>query len=279
MKLISLPTQFNWHFTERGSNETVTTHGNLLVINENIKKKVFQPQVNCVCKRNCAQKIDVSRQQKIFDEFTKPSENWSSQTKLLRSLVTSKSVEPKLSPVINLKKRVNAHEYFLIDESGSLTTVCVSFFVKVFQITRKRVINAVSSAQKNPLAFELRGRFKRKRDISIDGKYLKEFIDKFVTYESSNHTLDSNTKYLHPRLTLRRMYQLYQESCVSAERNMLSDRIFRKVFKNDFNLNFVNFAKPKCAECNPKPKELGRFVQSVAAFDQKEQEKKNIMTC
>lgn len=93
----------------------------------------------------------------------------------------------------------------------------------------------------------------------------------FVTYESK---LTSNTRYLHPRLTLRRMYQLYQESCVIADRKMLSESIFRKIFKNDFMLSFVNFSKPKCKVCNAKKKQPGRFVQSTLAFEQKEQQAK-----
>lgn len=261
------------------SNEADTNETNVLVPDkctqsQKSKEKTFQAQVNCVCKRECATKICVSRQQEIFEEFTKLRENWPQQTKLLRSLVVTKPVKEKLNPVIKLKNRDNIHEYHLIDESGALTPVCLSFFVNVFQISRKRVVNAVSSIRKNPLAIDQRGSGRKNQIDILDVKHLKEFIGELVTYESSRNNLESINKYLHPRITLRRMYQLYQELCVQANRTMLSESAFRKVFSSDFKLKLVNFAKPKCEICKPKKKEPGHFVQSTSYFEKQEQNTK-----
>lgn len=162
-------------------------------------KKTFYVQVSCTCKRNCAQQIDVLRQKEIFDEYTK-SNDWPSQTKFLRSLVSIQPVKSKLNPMIELKKRENNYEYHFINESGSLTRVCLSFFLRVLQINQSKVFRAVDSINKNPQAKENRGGAKSRRTDSSDLKNVKEFIHKFVSYDSSSKPQKSNIKCLHPRL-------------------------------------------------------------------------------
>lgn len=62
---------------------------------------------------------------------------------------------------------------------------------------------------------------------------------KFITYESCIDFQKANTQYLHPRVNIRKMYQLYAESCVFQNRPILSETIFRVVFKTNFELSLV----------------------------------------
>lgn len=240
--------------------------------NRQLIHKNFQAQQNCVCKRECAKNIGIDQQRAIFERFSK-LHKYSNQTQFLRGLVITKPTKTNLEPIINLKNRNVAYDYHLTNEDGLLTPVCQSFFINVLQINKNKVQRAVSSACKNPTAIERRGRLKKKRVDNVDVKYLKDFIGKFVTYASSCNSAKSHIKYLHPRLTMRRMYQLYQENCVSENRNILSDTSFRKILKSDFNLKLFTFAKPKCKACNSMDKIPGRFVRNIAAFEKQETEK------
>lgn len=55
------------------------------------KRKAFNAQVHCVCKRKCAERIDVVTQKDIFDEFI--CMKWSKKTIFIRNIVTRKRVE------------------------------------------------------------------------------------------------------------------------------------------------------------------------------------------
>lgn len=123
------------------------------------EKKFFQLQINCQCKRKCADQIDVLKQQEIFEELNKKND-WPNQTRFLRSLISQKPQKEKLDPIIGEKKKENSYAYHFIDEKGSLTRVCLSFFTKVLQISRSKVFRAVDTIKKNPDAIEKRGKAK-----------------------------------------------------------------------------------------------------------------------
>lgn len=69
------------------------------------EKKPFQLQINCSCKRKCAEQIDVLKQQQIFEKFLKKND-WPSQTRLLRSLI---SVQPQKEKLERSRKRIVMH--------------------------------------------------------------------------------------------------------------------------------------------------------------------------
>lgn len=210
-------------------------------------QKKFDAQVNCVCQKGCATHIDVMRQMHIFEEFNK-LETWPKQTLFIRSLIVMNPVKENLNPIIVHRKKENVYNYHFIDEKGSLTQVCSSFFVKVLQIKRKQVFRAMSSMKTNPNAIERRGSSRSSKNACLNKQYLKEFIDKFVTYENRH----SSVKYLHPRLNIRKMYQFYQENCVFRKRNILSEAVFRCVFKSKFEFSFVRRTKSNCDVCQMK---------------------------
>lgn len=235
------------------------------------EKKTLKVQIGCPCKRECSEQIDVLRQQDIFNEYHKTSD-WPSQTRFLRSLVSVRPIKNKLDPVIALKKKDNSYQYHFINESGSLTQVCLQFFLKVLQIDRCKVFRAVDSINKNPCAKENRGGATTHRTSSADMKFLKEFIQKFVVYESSSKPQKSSPKYLHPRLFLRQMYLLYSEDCAFKKRKTISDTTFRKVV-HDSKLKLFRKSQQKCEQCkdgddlndesNAEPNEHIKIVKSV----------------
>lgn len=224
----------------------------------------FCAQINCKCKKDCAKKIDVVKQQDAFEKFSK-MKKWSQQTRFLRSLISSKPVAEKLNPIIDKKKRENVHIYHLFNESGSLTSVCLSFFTKVLQISRSKVFRSIKSLKTNPKAIERRGSANRKSSAT-DMKYVREFIGKFVAYPSRYNAHKTNLRYLHPRLTIRRMYQLYSESCAFKNRKILSESIFRRVLST-FELSLNKPQHPKCEICDTK----GKLI-----FNEKAIEEQNI---
>lgn len=229
--------------------QTISHHKKDIMKKLKKQKKEFKAQINCLCKRDCCGNIDVERQREIFENYSK-LRKWSAQTQFLRMLVSKKPIKENPNPVINLKKRANLYNYHLISENGSLVEVCLSFFTNVIQINRKKVFRAVSSQDKNSKAIELRGSGRKNRVRHSDRLFLKGFFEKCVTYESCLDSSVSDSKYLHPRLNMRKLYQLYNEECVFKKRVSLSETIFRRIFKQEYNLKFVKWLKPNCQLCN-----------------------------
>lgn len=210
------------------------------------EKKSFQLQISCTCKRNCAQQIDVLKQQEIFEQFNNQND-WPNQTRFIRSLISIQPQKENLDPIIAGKRRENSYAYHFIDENGSLARVCLSFFTNVLQVNRTKVFRAVDTIKRNPNAVEKRGKAKRPKSTA-DINYMKDFIRKFVSYESSCEASKSNVKYLHPRLSLRKMFLLYSEDCAFKQRKILSDTIFRKAV-HDSNLKLFRKSQQKCEQC------------------------------
>lgn len=218
------------------------------------EKKSFNLQVNCICKRKCAERIDILKQQEIFENFNKLSD-WPNQTRFLRGLISSKPTNENLDPIISAKKKENSYTYHFVDESGSLTQVCLSFFTKVLQIERTKVFRAVNTMKRNPDAIEKRGKSTARRTNPSDLKHLKNFISSFVAYESSRNPKKANEKFVHPRLNLRKIYLLYSKHCAFQNRKLISDTIFRRVF-HGFDMRIKQRSQSKCPNCEESKKDL-----------------------
>lgn len=228
----------------------------------------FDAQMLCSCRRQCPKTITIDIQKEIFEQFyaVNTKNKWRHQTLFLRSLISNNPVPKKLNPIINLKEKQNAYTYHLINKNGSLSEVCISFLSKVLQISRKKVFRAVSSGKNNPGAIELRGSGKRRVLCPSDIQYLRKFIEKCVSYESCYNASQSSSKYLHPRLNFRRLFQLYRSECVWEQRTKISQGAFKRIFKTEYNLKFVRRTKPKCSLC--RMSNQGLFVRSIACASQ-----------
>lgn len=114
----------------------------------------------------------------------------------------------------------------------------------------------------------MRGSGKRNQTKSADMKQMKDFIRKFVSYESSRNSNAVNKKCLRPRLTFRKFYQLYLEDCVFKQRpKTISETSFRKVVHSEFNLRlFQPQSKQTCVTCknsraNNENSEVTKHIQ------------------
>lgn len=119
-------------------------------------KKFFKPQDTCKCSKNCTQKINVDRQQEIFDKYYTEF-NVTQQTWFLRSAIISKE-SPSTS-----KARNYTFDYTLTDSNGVWKFVCRNFFLNCIQITSSRISLALKSRLTNPNATDKRGKLSSKK--------------------------------------------------------------------------------------------------------------------
>lgn len=98
----------------------------------------------------------------------------------------------------------------------------------------------MKSEKQNPNAVERRGKYPTRKTDARDVTNLKNFIKRFPTFESGR-----DKKYVHPKLTIKIMYQMYRDFCVLNGLNTLQKHMFSKIFKRDFELGFIERTK-KC---------------------------------
>lgn len=203
-------------------------------------------------------------------------ETWSEKTKFLRSTVEKKSFKENINPIISLKKKDSFSEYFLEKESGERVQICSSFLSKLLQISTKKIYRAATSGKSNPSAIDMRGNYIRKSNFR-DIEFLKEFIRGFPSYESYHSSMYSTSKYLHPRLNRKKMYEMYVKWCNKQNHEVLSESIFGRILRTCFNYDFIRRSKQPCKTC--KQNETRKLVRSVAIQEkQSAEQKKHIDT-
>lgn len=227
------------------------------------KRKTFNAQIHCVCKRKCAERIDVVRQKDIFDAFI--CMKWSNKTIFIRNIVTRKRVEKEnLDPIIKLKKRNFNSECFLNDSEGNTHRVCASFVLKLLQISRTKLFRAKASESMNPSATDRRGKFPTRRVKAQDREFIKSFIENYPQYESRYNMSCSSFKYLHPALNSHRLYGEYKKECELQNLQGRSNSFFQKVFRGNFNLKFLKLHTKFCNRCATFDSNLKKRVISSA---------------
>ena len=76
---------------------------------------------------------------------------------------------------------------------------------------------------------------------------VREHIKSFPTMESHYARKNTSKRYLDANLNLRKMYHLYTDVCTTNKTECVSERLYGKIFRDEFNLSFHH---PKKDECN-----------------------------
>lgn len=235
--------------------------------------KIFNAQVNCTCKKDCAKRVDVVMQKEIFDKYNH-LRNWSKKTIFLRSLVKRCSTKENLNPRQCLKKKEYHSSYYLRDEIGNEQKVCSTFLKTLFQINRVKVFRAVSSASSNPNAEDRRGKFHKEKTDPKDISFAREFIKTLPVFESKINSQSSDVKYFHPKLNLKIIYNQYQDKCKFRDRVILSFNIFDKILKTDFrNIKPFKRSNEHCEKCyeikrRNKPKVISEQMRETIQLEE-----------
>ena len=85
-------------------------------------------------------------------------------------------------------------------------------------------------------------------DISLS-ELIKENIEIFPEKDPRYYRNDSNKKYLHERLAISKMYDLYKECCANNRHKQQKLHMYKEVFLTHLNLSFFNWKKDTCAQC------------------------------
>lgn len=160
-------------------------------------------------------------------------------------------------------------QYFLIVNSQR-TRVCKKAFLKVHNISEKRIRRVVSLLENNTTPVDKRG--KHAKGNVIPPQYCQKIHDHIQSFPTKEtHYTTKPKKYLDPKLNVKIMHALFTEKYPELERK-INYQFYWEYFKNNFSLSFgapVKDACSKCEELNIKimNKDLNDTAKRVATAE------------
>ena len=159
-----------------------------------------------------------------------------------------KSSTCQASRVENSKRQMT-NVYYLPDEEGNELEVCQSMFLSTLDISQKQVRTVLSKTSVDGvLDGERRGgrvQSQRDRDEQLRRLVLSH-INQFPRVESHYCRRSSGRQYLHPELTVSRMFKMFTQKHADLQ---CSYDLYLKVFKSQ-NLAFHVPKKDMCNVCD-----------------------------
>lgn len=211
------------------------------------KVKTMKDCLN-TCKYKCSEHITDNDREHLFKAFYSLSTN----EKKHFLLNTTERNSIKHGKVTNHKRRYSFKYFFLV--RAVKYTVCKNFYLGTLSISQKPVYNVHMG----------------KSDMNIpkpDGRGLSEASTHSLPSESKDnvrkHIMSFKTvkdkpvkqfskkkQYLQSNLNIKQMYTMYLSECSKDSVKPVKESMYRKIFKHEFNLNFVKVKEqPLCAKC------------------------------
>lgn len=96
---------------------------------------------------------------------------------------------------------------------------------------------------------DMRGRHIKRRTEEQDLNFIRNHIESFTRIPSHYCRSSTTKEYLEPDFSLEKMYDMYVEKCHENHLNPLKKCMYRKIFKEEFNIGFHVPKKDRCDLC------------------------------
>lgn len=196
-------------------------------------------------------KINEEQRRNIFEMFQNLGNLQTQREFLIRHLEVRGT---KRTTTNKTSRRKNTIKYKLT-VNNEIVVVCKTLFLHTLGITEKSCRTAISKLNKmGILEPDKRGGRKRTKEILDKETKMREAIEyhinRYPRVESHYCRALSSREYLHPDLTLKKMYAMYCEELENDKKNDIigSYSLFRKIFKQK-NLSFFSPKKDQCSLC------------------------------
>ncbi|CAG9829537.1 unnamed protein product [Diabrotica balteata] len=165
---------------------------------------------------------------------------------------------PRETVTLGLSKEKTLH--FSLRINGENIKVCKKYFTATFQISDHRVRNTGGKSEICGLRSVNVLSPKNKVDVSK----VVEHINSIPVHQSHyTRTHNPNRKYLHPDLTIRKMYNMYVDKCNNEwQVTPVKEKMYYSVFSTKFNLHFKQPLKDTCSKRDAAQVTLNKAIIS-----------------
>nr|XP_047139760.1 uncharacterized protein LOC124815282 [Hydra vulgaris] len=211
------------------------------------KKQVRECIHNCRFK--CNDRVSEQERQNIFKQYWELG-SWELQSASLNSSIKVK--EPRRKKKTGPRSKTLSCQFFFLDKR-----VCKKFFLCTLNVTNKQVTNVIDKKKNSTTGIAPRD----KRGHKVPGnkiceekiEFVKEHIrtfPKYTSHYSRTITHAPNRKYLSSNLNIKKLYNLYKESCIEHAVEPVKESYYRNIFNIEFNLSFHKPQTYTCITCD-----------------------------
>ncbi|CAG9787526.1 unnamed protein product [Diatraea saccharalis] len=221
------------------------------------------PCIGKSCGNNCSN-VSEEKRINIFDYF------WglSSQRKKdwLIGMTAKSDIKRKRSK--DSAVRHNTYYYYINDGEGR-RKVCKKFLVDTLGVSPKYVSYTLANASYGLSKEEGRGKtIPKNKTPPLVKESAINFIKSLPALPSHYCRKDSTRLYLPTELkNIKNLYRIYKESKTSEGIDVVGEKIFREIFKKEFNIGFHVPKKDKCVKClhfeNQNEKENSEMISHL----------------
>ena len=213
-----------------------------------IRAREVKTKKDCVgkCRYKCATVISNVDRQNIFKAFWKLSDN---EKTAYYMRTTEHAAKKRTRTKAKESRKKYSYKYFFYMGAQKIR-VCKEFYLHTLDISQRRIEYANKNKVHEQENFtDNRGAHIKNKTSDPATEYIKKHIDSFPRIPSHYCRQTSNKEYLEGKLSLNKMYEMYVSNCerdgVTAEKLC----IYRKVFNENFNIDFQKPKKDKCDMC------------------------------
>jgi hypothetical protein len=199
------------------------------------------------CKFHCSKDISQEDRQVIFDSYYTLKQN---EKHLFLLQNTERKVKGRKT-----KQGVSRRSYsffYYFTPRRTKVRVCKSFFLTTLCISQKPIyhvhenLNVAGVPKKDG-----RGKHPHSNHAISDAKrqHVITHIKSFPVVESHYCRSNIKRKYLESTLTLKKMYNFYDEDCKTKHEKPVKLSMYRKIFVSNFNYGFHVPKKDQCEKC------------------------------
>lgn len=224
--------------------------------NGNIRKaKSVKKPCSFKCRLRCFENISTIQREEIFQKFW----NLGDKIRQWQFILNNSKTLDKKTQTINAKNPRNCHrQYFFSfkNEENCVVEkrVCCEMFINTLDIN-KQVIQTAHNKLNSGLGAvspDKRGRHVRALNhLSEQRKELiRNHINSIPLVDSHYCREKSSRKYMSQELNIKKLYLLFQEKLAEDQIKIeITERQYRDVFNNDFNIAFQMPQKDQCDVC------------------------------
>lgn len=218
---------------------------------KHIQAKVPKSQDCSKCRFKCTEKFSDEERKNLCSSYWNLKDYARKKGFILSQLNVTETSRERLKGQERKKNRELSIEYSF-QKTNVKERVCKTFFMKTLCISWGPIHKALEGRDSSGAFVESDKRGKsesaNKTDENIR-KQIKEHIESFPSVQSHYTRKDSRRRYLAQSLTITKMYHLYKEKMQSQNLNAASEKVYRRIFCDEYNLAFFKPKKDQCATC------------------------------
>lgn len=204
------------------------------------------------CRFQCKSKFCEEQRKKICKEYWGLKTYERKMDFILRNVDVNQPQSRRPRKGEQSKIRSNAKKYHFY-KGNERFRVCQAFFMKTLNINNGPIITAFKNRNSLGLFDGSDGRGKKvssNKTSEADLTIVKNHIENFPAMESHYRRKSTKRLYLDPKLSISKMYELYQSYCAENNFRSVSSNVYRKTFCTCYNISFFKPKKDQCSTCN-----------------------------